>query len=68
MLCDKFGYIDPVVLVNVFVLFRYCLIPLDKDGAFICINLNPRHPRMLTVIVPSLVEIGTVVLEKLEEF
>ena len=45
MLCDKFGYIDPVVLVNVFVLFRYYLIPLDEDVALHLNTLESQSPK-----------------------
>ena len=41
--------------------FFVIISPWKRAGPFIWTNLNPLHPRML---VPSLVEIGPVVLEK----
>mgnify|MGYP003691595853 CR=1 FL=1 len=49
--------------VNVFSLF-FNYLPLEKGRALHLINLNPLHSRIY--FVPSLVEIGSVVFEKLK--
>ena len=71
ILCAKFGWDwlsgsreeDFLNFVNVFSLFRNYL-PLEKDGALHLNELANLNPFTQGCFVPSLVEIGPVVLEK----
>ena len=68
MLCAKIGWNwlsgsgEEIFLISSMFFHHFVIISTWKRaGPFIWTNLNPLHPRML---VPSLVEIGSVVLEK----
>ena len=62
---DSSSHKDALKLFLLFY-FRYFVMisPLKKVWPFIWTNLNPLHPRMQECFVPSLLEIGPVVLEK----